>query len=215
MLRVGFILPLLIMLIGCHQAHTDLYPDEASLRTVPVFVISHGWHTAIAVEEVYIRDRLSGNGQIPGGNYLMFEWGDGKYFPHDEPGFGLLLRAALLPTSSVIQVTGLIYRPDSSFPNSDVVQINVTVEGIQELSEFIASEFSKNPEGQLIYAETGLYPNSSFFKGEKLYFLPRTSNSWTAKALYKTGYPINKAYALTAENVIQQAKKEGIVLQQN
>lgn len=214
-MRKLWFLPCVILFVACNKPNLPLYPNEASLRTVPVFVISHGWHTAIAVEEVYIRDRLSGNGQIPGGNYLMFEWGDGKYFPHDEPGFGLLLRAALLPTSSVIQVTGLNYRPDSSFPNSDVIQINVTVEGIQKLSEFITSEFSKNPEGQLIYAETGLYPNSSFFKGEKLYFLPRTSNSWTAKALHKTGYPINKASAFTAENVIKQAKKEGIVLQQN
>lgn len=210
-----WLLPCVLLFIACNKPNRALYPDDASLRTVPVFVVSHGWHTGIAVEADYIRDRMSGNAHIPGGNYLMFEWGDGKYFPHDDPGFGLLLRAALLPTSSVIQVTGMYSRPDFSFPNSTVIQINFTPEGVQQLSEFISEQFRKGPECNLIYSEEGLYPNSSFFEGERLYFLPRTSNSWTAKALQKTGYPIQPRVAFTAENVIKQAKKDGNVLQQD
>lgn len=210
-----WLLPCVLFFIACNKPNRTLYPDDASLRTVPVFVVSHGWHTGIAFEEGYIRDRLPGNRRIPDGDYLMFEWGDGKYFPHNDPGFGLLLRAALLPTTSVLQVTGMHSRPDFSFPNSTVIQINFTPEGVRQLSEFISEQFRKGPEGYLIYSEEGLYPNSSFFEGKRLYFFPRTSNSWTARALRKTGYPIQPTVAFTAENVIKQAKKEGIVLQQD
>jgi hypothetical protein len=142
----------------------------------------------------------------------MFEWGDGKYFPHDDPGLSLLLRAALLPTASVIQITTLNSRPEVSFPNSTVVRVKITPEGARNMSEFIASQLRRGADNRLKFVESGLYPNSSFYESKRLYFFPRTSNTWTAEALQKTGYPVTPALALTAGHVMKQARKEGVVL---
>lgn len=200
---------IVILLTGCLGPVQELYPGDESLRPVPVYIISHGWHTGIAVQKDYICNELPDDEQIPNGNYLMFEWGDGRYFPHEDPGFGLLLRAALLPTSSVIQITGLISRPDRSFSNSRVIQVQVTEEGVRELGQFILGELRMGEDGKLIFAEDGLYHNSLFFEADKLYFLPRTSNKWTARALRKTGYPITPFWAFTSGNVIKQANNDG------
>jgi uncharacterized protein (TIGR02117 family) len=202
----------LLLLSACNSQDEKLYPDDLNKRSVPIYVISHGWHTGIAVGEDYIRDQLPKNSRVPDGSYLMFEWGDGKYFPHNDPGIGLLLRAALLPTSSVIQITGINSRPDFSFPNSTVVQIDITPEGARMMSEFIEDQFCKSPDEQLIFTENGLYPNSTFFEARRLYFFPRTSNMWTAQALQQTGYPISPVLALTAGNVMKQAGRGGKIL---
>lgn len=204
-----FHLLLILFLTGCLGPVQDLYPDDESLRPVPLYIISHGWHTGIAMEKDLIWKQLPPGDRLPDGNYLMFEWGDARYFPHEDPGFGLLLRAALLPTSSVIHVTGLFSRPGQAFPNSRVVQIKVTKEGLHELGEFISDQFRKDKEKHIIFADEGLYRNSIFFEADRLYFFPRTSNIWTARALRKTGYPITPFWALTSGNIIKQSKKDG------
>jgi uncharacterized protein (TIGR02117 family) len=212
MLRVRYFLLTFIVLVGCHQPRAELYPDDPSQRTIPVFIISHGWHTGIVIGEEYFTGLITEPNKIPRGNYLMFEWGDARYFPHDDPWIGLLLRAALVPTGSVVQITGLNNQPNIIFPHSTVVKIDITQEGISALSDFLLRQFQKNSDGQFIYVQKGLYPNSSFFKAERLYFFPRTSNTWTAHALRQTGYPITPALALTARNVMKVAAEYGEVL---
>jgi len=202
----------LFIFSACTTPDRNLYPDDPSQRTVPVFIISHGWHTGIVIESEYFTERISKHDQIPHGTYLMFEWGDARYFPHDDPGVGLLLRAALLPTGSVIQITGLSNQPNLIFRQSKTVKVDVTREGVSALSDFLARQLRKNSDGEFIYLQSGLYPNSSFFEAEKLYFFPRTSNTWTARALRQTGYPITPALALTARTVMKEAAEYGEVL---
>ena len=78
---------------------------------------------------------------MPVADYLMFEWGDGKYFPHPDPGVWLLARAAFLPTKSVIQVVGLDVSPKEYFRSSTVVEIQVSREGMDNLGAFIHQRF--------------------------------------------------------------------------
>jgi len=202
----------LLIFSACSTPDHSLYPDDPLQRTVPVFIISHGWHTGIVIESEYFTERIFKTGQIPQGTYLMFEWGDARYFPHDDPGIGLLLRAALLPTGSVIQITGLSKQPNYIFRQSKTVKIDITREGVSALSDFLARQLRKNFDGDFVFVQNGLYPNSSFFEAEKLYFFPRTSNTWTARALRQTGYPITPALALTARTVMKEAAEYGEVL---
>lgn len=202
----------LLIFSSCTTPNRNLYPDDPSQRTIPVFIISHGWHTGIVIEEEYFTGRITEPNQIPRGNYLMFEWGDARYFPHDDPGIGLLLRAALIPTGSVVQITGLNNQPNVIFRQSSVVKIDITKEGMSALGDFLLGQLQKNSDGEFVFVQSGLYPNSSFFKAERLYFFPRTSNTWTAHALRQTGYPITPALALTARNVMKEAAEYGEVL---
>lgn len=200
---------IVLLYTGCTGASETLYPKDKSQRPVTVFVVGHGWHTALVIEEQYIRDQIPSHREFPKNTYLMAEWGDNRYFPHEDPGTGLLLRAALLPTGSVVHITGLPQPPHLIFASSTVVSIKITEEGAEQLASFIASEFRYDDEDELIYATEGLYTNSAFFEGRKLYFFPRTSNRWVAKALRKTGYPIRSSFAFTAQNVLHQAQKDG------
>jgi uncharacterized protein (TIGR02117 family) len=203
---------LLFTLGGCLGPVSELYPDEDELRTLPVYVISHGWHVGIAIESKHFLHKIPSHPQLPEAEYLKFGWGDNRYYPHDSPGFGLLLRAALLPTGSVIHVVGIDIPVENYFASSDVIQVNVTEDGMERLTNFVRDRFAFE-DNAIIFATNGLYGNSTFFKAKGLYFIPKTSNTWTAQALRQTGAPITPVYAVTSGNVIYQARKTGTIIQ--
>lgn len=200
---------MLPLLTACLGPASDLYPEEKKQRTVPAYVISHGWHVGIAFESRYLRNRLPSHERLPEAEFYMIGWGDNRYYPADRFRLDRFLRAAFLPTGSVLHVVGIDGPVDSYFSNSQIVRVWLTEEGMSRMSDYIAGYFHKNDEGRIEHAADGLYSNSSFFEARGLYFFPRTSNRWTAKALRRSGFPITPFYALTSGNVIAQSRRHG------
>ncbi len=199
---------------GCLSPVTDLYPEDEELRPITAYVVSHGWHVGIVVESEAVRHKLPEHENIPSGEWLKFGWGDGRYYTDSEAGFWLALRAALLPTRSVIHVVGIDRPVHHYFPRSTVVEIKISEQGADKMGDFIAERFRLDDDGTPKFVTAGLYGNSSFFEANGRYYLPKTSNTWTARALRQTGYPITPIYSLTSGNVIQQARKDGRVIQE-
>ena len=55
----------------------------------------------------------------------------------------------------------------------------------------------------------GQAPVSRFYPARERYYLWRTCNTWTARALRAAGVPITPLYAITAGNVMYQARQSG------
>ncbi len=201
-----------IWFTGCLGPVKDLYPEDEELRPIPVYIISHGWHVGIAIEKEQVAPFLPEHERMPQASLLKFGWGDNRYYSDSEAGFGLMMRAALLPTRSVIHVVGIDMPVEHYFSRSTIVKVQVTEEGAERLAKFIGERFRLSEEGEPLLASDGLYRNSTFFEANGLYFIPKTSNTWTARALRQTGYPITPFYAITSGNVIRQARKDGTVI---
>jgi uncharacterized protein (TIGR02117 family) len=210
------LLLLLIVLIfsGCLKSTHDLYPEDPTLRSIPVYIVSHGWHAGIVIESEYVINQIPDHPDMPETKYLKFGWGDARYYSDPEAGFWLMMRAALLPTKSAIHIVGFDIPVELYFSGSKVVENKITEEGATELGKFIRESIKIDKDDQPLFYGKGLYRNSLFFESDRTYILPRTSNKWTAKALRKTGYPISPFYAFTSGNVMQQASKEGTVIQE-
>lgn len=213
MIRTQLLLPLLLIFTGCLSPVQDLYPQNEEDRPVPVFIVSHGWHAGIAIEAEYIRHLLPDHPEMPEARILKFGWGDQRYYTESDAGFGLMLRAALLPTRSVLHVVATDLPIERYFGASRVIRIQITHEGAEQLGLFISNRFRKDENGNIKVAAEGLYSNSQFFEANGLYYLPKTSNTWTARALRQTGYPITPFYSFTSGNVIKQSLKEGRSIQ--
>lgn len=207
------IVVLLLLLAACHGPVRDLYPEDPAQRTVDMYLVSHGWHVGIAVESAYVRHLLPDHPQIPDAHYLKFGWGDGKYYPDADAGFGLLMRAAFLPTRSVLHIVGVDIPLPNYFAGSRIVKVQVTEEGAEEFARFVDRRLRRDGEGAILYATDGRYSNSAFFEATGRYYLPKTSNGWTARALRQTGFPITSIYSRTSGNVLSQVGDEGEVLQ--
>lgn len=213
MIRTHILLPLLLIFTGCLSPVQDLYPQNEEDRPVPVYIVSHGWHAGIAIESEYIRHLLPDHPKMPEARILKFGWGDQRYYTEHDAGFGLMMRAALLPTRSVLHVVATDLPIERYFAASRVIRIQITHEGAEQLGVFISDRFRKDENGNIEVVADGLYSNSQFFAAIGRYYLPKTSNTWTARALRQTGYPITPIYSLTSGNVIKQARKEGHSIQ--
>lgn len=206
-------LVLVLFFAGCAGPVPSLYPDDDDKRPIPVYVISHGWHVGLAIESRHIKPALPSHEKIPDATHLKFGWGDHRYYTNSDAGFWLMLRAALLPTRSVLHVVGINRPVDHYFPNSTIVKIMVTEEGADRLAGYISDHFNRVGTRAQVAAD-GLYAGSVFFEATESYYFPRTSNKWTARALRKTGFPITPFYAITSGNVLHQAKKHGEIIQE-
>jgi uncharacterized protein (TIGR02117 family) len=213
MCRLAAMLILVTLLAGCMGPIKELYPDNPEQRTVTVYIINHGFHADIAIERSVIDHLLPHHEKIPRSHWLKFGWGDSKYYTTPEPGLWLAIRAVLLPTTSVLHIVGFDMPAEDYFPRARIIKVQVTREGAEAMGRFIAARFQLDKHGHPRYRTEGLYNNSAFFEATGRYHLPKTSNTWTACALRRTGYPVTPFYALTVGNLMLQASRDGVVIQ--
>ena len=118
---------------------------------------------------------------------------------------GMALRAAFVPSSSVLHVAGFGGPVERYFAASEVVEIKLSRRGLEKLAAFIGDAYATDEAGAVIRLGPGQYPQSRFYLARETYHALKTCNTWTAKALRSAGCPITPFYALTAGNVIYQA----------
>lgn len=200
--------------MGCLGPVKELYPENEEQRPISAYVVSLGWHVGIAFDSEYLNNNLPKHKRLPDTEHLLVGWGDNKYYPSNRAGVWLFLRAALLPTGSVIHVAGFDEEAEVYFSNSDIVKVKLSSQGMAAMAHYVAEQFQFDDDGDINFAADGLYPNSSFFEAKGLYFFPRTSNKWAARVLRKSGFPITPFYAITSGNVIKQVQKSGEVNRQ-
>lgn len=209
MKRIGFSIFTLLLLLfvlaggnGC--ARPQPMPQSQGGAEVTIYVVAHEWHTGLVVPvsaltgaELPVRELAEGVA------YLELSWGDRDFFQSREFSWLLALKAAFLPSESVMHVVGFNEPVPVFFPESKIVQLGPAEEGFKEMMRFVKKSFAVDQEGEVRRLGSGLYGRSSFYRGSEKYFLPRTCNVWTARALAKAGYPVSPLCAMRAGSVLQ------------
>jgi len=198
---------LIVLLSGCLGPVAELYPEDVEERPIPVYVVQVGWHAGLVVESEYLSGSFPDHEEMPDAPYLKIGWGDDKYYPDPDPSFFVLMRAIFWPSRSVLHVVGMDMPASEYFSGADVVTLHISREGMDELTDFVAHYFRRDDDGQPVFHSYGRYGNSAFFKSRGRYYIPKTSNVWTARALRSAGVPITPIYAPTARNVMRQATR--------
>ena len=100
------------------------------------------------------------------------------------------MRAVLWPTSTVIHVVPVPNSPRLQFPHSEVLEISVPQAGYEELLAYVAKSFTTTPDQNLVRLGPGLYGDGWFYRAEGTFHAFNTCNTWVAKAIGSTGYPM-------------------------
>jgi uncharacterized protein (TIGR02117 family) len=201
-----------LLLSACAGPIKELYPPPPGSDVKRVYVVKQNWHTGIALRRSDIPFALWPQiRDFPDVEYLEVSWGDADYFPAPDPTLGMLLKAALVPTRSVLHVVGFDGPVEEHFPISTIVEITLSEAGFEQLCRFIAQTYAVNDKDADGVKE-GLYLNSRFYPARPTFHIFRTCNTWVAQALRSAGYPITPFYAVTAGNVIRQVSKFGAVV---
>jgi uncharacterized protein (TIGR02117 family) len=190
-----------------------LAPSESETRKT-IYLVNHGWHAGIVLRRADIPDNIWPKpGNFPDMEYLEVGWGDMDYYQIPDPHLGFILKAALLPTASVLHIVGFNGHVPAYFPYSGIIRIELSFAGFERLSRTIASSFALDKAGNTTTLSPGRYGNSRFYLSRETYHLFNTCNVWTARALRTAGLPITPATATSVGNLMSQARKFGVVVQ--
>jgi uncharacterized protein (TIGR02117 family) len=186
----------------------------AGERGETIYLVSHGWHAGIVLRRADIPDSVwPAPGDFPDAQYLEVGWGDRDYYQTPDPHMGLILKAALSPTASVLHIVGFSGPVPAYFPYSEIIRIELSSAGFEHLSRTIVESFARDGDGNVTSLGPGLYGNSRFYLSRETYHLFNTCNVWTARVLRAAGLPITPATATRVESLMSQASKFGTVLQ--
>ena len=200
------VLAILVPLAGCVSV-PSLPPDEGEPRSQSAYVLSNGWHTAIIVPraDVVATGLLPEVSDFPRAAFLEFGWGDREYYPASETTLGMTLRAALIPTPSVMHVAGRSRLPEAGGGRA-VVPVKLTATGFRRMIGAISDGFERPAEGAAEPIGPGLYPESHFYEAEGSFHLFNTCNTWTARMLRTGGVGISPVGVVTAGDLMERLR---------
>lgn len=208
-MRLASFLALLFFLKGCASQPIDR--EAPACRPLQaLYVVSHGWHTGIVVKRddlVKLLPPLAGD--IGNEGYAEIGWGEERFYQAGTGTPGLALRAVLWPNSSVLQVVPFTGPPHRHFPQSEVIEVRVEKAGYAAALAFIAGSFTRTPDRGVARLGPSQYGNGWFYRAQGSFHAFNTCNTWVARAIEKTGYPVSSTLTLTAEGLLSQLRGGG------
>ena len=199
-----------LWLAACGPSQTGLSESSAGdwrpeAGGVAIHITSNGWHSEIVVPRALIpADAILEAGDFPQARYLSFGWGDAEYYPAPDKTLGMTLRAALIPTASVVHLAGLTAHPQDVFPGNEIIELRISREGFDRLIEHIHASFAREADRSVI---PGLYSFSRFYPATGEFHLLNTCNTWTAEGLERAGLPVQIFGTVEAEDLMQQIRQ--------
>jgi uncharacterized protein (TIGR02117 family) len=186
-------------------------PDEP-VKTI--YLANHDGHAGIIIRRNDIPDAVwPENRDFPDAEFLEVGWGDRDYYQMLDPHWTIAIKAALLPTSSVLHIAGFSGSIPVYFPYSEIIEIQLTEPGFEQLCRYIATSYAKDTAGNSIPLGSGLYNTGQFYLSSETYHIFKTCNVWTAKALRTAGCPVTPAFTITTDNLMSKMLACGKIIQ--
>jgi len=207
-MRATCLLILVFLHGGCAAKPAESPVVTECEKTRTFYVISHGWHTGIAVHrEDLVEYVLSLENDSGNGDYIEIGWGDEQFYQAKKVTAGLVLQAILWPTPTVLHVVELTDAPQRNFPGSVVMEISAPQTGYEKLLAYISESFARTNDNNITSLGPGLYGESRFYRANGVFHAFNTCNTWVIRAIERTGYPVANVSAVTAEDVLSQLQR--------
>jgi len=149
---------------------------------------------------------------LPDSRYLEIGWGDRDFYRAPAPGPGLILKAALWPSASVLHLTAFSEPVAAYFPDSRITRLTLSQAGFEALLQRVSGSFERDAGGVSRPMGPGLYGASQFYRSRESYHLLRTCNVWTAQALQAAGMPLRPMRIFTTDQLFERIRGHGQVL---
>jgi uncharacterized protein (TIGR02117 family) len=207
MLRAAAVLAVTLVL-GCASPSATREPDREDSPAYRVWVVDHGWHTAIVVRARDVDSSIWPEvADLAGVDLVEVAWGDREFYIAERPSGWLAVKAAFFTSGSALHVAGLGAPIERHFPASDVVELAVSRRGLDAMTHLFHDEYQHGADGRPVRLAPGLYGASWFYAARSRYHLFNTCNTWVARALRAAGLDITAAGIVTAGGVMQEARR--------
>jgi uncharacterized protein (TIGR02117 family) len=172
-----------------------------------VWVVSHGWHTRVAVRRADVDLAIWPESRDFGApTYLEVGWGDREFYSKPEPSIWDAIDPVIRATPAALHVGAFDPPPHQFFAHQAVVRLSVPAAGIDRLARFIRAHYVRDAAGNAVRIRQGYYPRSAFYLATGRYHaLTFNSNNWTASALQAAGAPVDPGSAMTSGALMRRA----------
>jgi uncharacterized protein (TIGR02117 family) len=193
---------LLAALLTRQPGDPALYPPRAGEAAIEVAVVSHGYHTGLALPRAAVLADAGREGfpaliavatRFRAYPWIEIGWGEEEFYRQvptpGSLGVGMALRALFRPGNrSVLHVVGLEGEPEKMFPDSEVLRLRLSEAGFRRMLAEVDRTFVREG-GQPREMGQGLYGPSLFFSANGAFSLVNLCNHWTARMLAAAGLP--------------------------
>lgn len=198
------------LLAGCLASAEAPEPPLDPALARPIFLVSFGWHTRVAVRQADVPPGVWSESRALGrGRYVEVGWGNRAYYQADEPTIPMALGAVLWPTPAALHVA-VFDDICAARAGLDVVRIDVSPRGVERLARFVSAAYERDARGDAVPTKPGHDPLSAFYLATGRYHAFSTSNTWTARALREAGADVAPSGTIFASGVLRQARAIGV-----
>ena len=192
--------------------HSETPPVE--VRSNSIYLIRHGWHTAVAVKRCEISTADWPESMVfQDANIIEVGWGDEAYYRARFMNPLVMAKAAFLPSRSAIHVVGIREPLEVFFKDSQIIEIKITTEQMRKLCRFIHDSYARDQNGVPRQLCAAHYGTGGIYRANGRYYLPKTCNVWTARALAAAECPVAVASCTFADPLVLQSKRFGKEIQ--
>lgn len=193
-----FCLGLVLVCAGCVGPVVVPAPDSTAASPVTVYLVRHDWHSDLIIPVAAIPPGLwPERADFTGDDYLVVGWGDRDYYRTPEPGLWMTLKAALLPTDSVLRIAGFQGPVGDHYPRPMIAGLELSRPAFDHLCRYIHDAFERDSD-RVRPIPGGDHAAANFYPGRQSFHLLRTCNVWTASALRRAGFPVNRFSSLSS-----------------
>ncbi|MCT0230899.1 TIGR02117 family protein [Synechococcus sp. CS-1324] len=183
-------------------------PSSDAIRSHPIFVVRHGWHTGLVIPAHDLNQAIPGLKEYYGdAAYYEVGWGDQEFYPSRNLSIGLTLQAIFRSEGAVMHVVAIPASPKTFFDSNEVISTCLTDQQVSALAAFVANSFARDQQGGIVRLMPGLYGNSRFFQGKGRFSLLHTCNNWTAKGLKSAGMKLSSTFSQTSLQVMSAIRE--------
>jgi uncharacterized protein (TIGR02117 family) len=173
----------------------------------PVWLVSNGFHTSLAVRAKDLPEarNIAGDARA---DLVLIGWGAGDWY-RGRTNAWTLVKAICGIGPSILHVVPVRGAITGRFPRSDVVELRLAPAEMRRLAARLDRSFSRGQAGRRILVGRGYYPESRFYIGRDRFYFPKMCNFWVAQALRDSGVRVCVPTAITADNLTRQVERSG------
>lgn len=212
-----------LILAGCAGGPPAISPQKIAVsgsshdsQMNTFFVADHGWHTDLIIRAADLNKTVPElKSRFHGRRYYALGWGDAAAYEANRFSPSLMLEATFWSRGAALLVVGFRENPAANFPDEEIVKLHVRHDDFLNMMKYVRSSFATDSAGDIIPQRHGLDGDNEFYSATGKYSIFNTCNTWTAKALYSGGVPIDRRCKFTASSVMNAVKKAGESRKQN
>jgi len=205
-IALAIVLAIASYFLHCPSPTSELFPPAKNTKTRIVYLVQHDWHSGLAWAQ---QDSENfGAEEWQDSPYIEVGWGDRQFYFKGDKSIPSILRAAFIPSDSVMHVASFAESPEKSF-QLPVFKIELSELGFQKLFFYVKQTFTLNVKGDRSEAiGKGQYGISNFYAAVPKYFSGFNCNTWAAEALRNAGVPLCPNRAFLAKNLAEQIQSK-------